>query len=210
MKKVLLFGSGKKWGKEFLKYLSFLNIKVDSVSSEYIDLPNVNNIKVDWFNLDRNKIKSIIDPYKKYDLIFFNHNNGGSPGEHYLSPHNEMDLGSWNYNYWISCQLPYVVIHHLSNSISQDTKIGWMLTGLIEGRDENLFKYAGYAGVKSTNLHILRGFSKFHPGIFFGINPIWFPEEDWPKDAKQIFHVIESLKSKDNGKCFNKDGSFWI
>lgn len=210
MNKVLLFGFGDKWGKHFISYLSKKGIQIDSVSSKELELPNVNNIKIDWFGLDRNKIKELIDPDTKYDLIFFNHNNGGAPSDHFLKPGNEIDLGQWNYNYWISCQLPYVVIHHLSNSITENTKIGWMLTGLIIGSDKSLYQYAGYAGVKSTNLHIMRGFSQFHRGIFFGLNPIWFPEEQWDKDAEQIFKVIDSLTTKDTGKSFNKDGSFWI
>jgi hypothetical protein len=85
-----------------------------------------------------------------------------------------------------------------------------MLTGLIVGNDSNLYQYAGYASIKSTNLHIMIGFSEFHKGIFFAINPIWFPVEDYKKDAKQISNIIERLETKDTGKSFMKDSSFWI
>jgi hypothetical protein len=67
----------------------------------------------------------------------------------------------------------------------------------------------GYASVKSTNLHLMRGFSLHYPGIFFCINPIWFPKEEFSKDAEQIFSLIIKLQSADNGKVFNKDGNEW-
>jgi hypothetical protein len=56
----------------------------------------------------------------------------------------------------------------------------------------------------------MRGFSQFHPGIFFAINPIWFPLEDYKKDAIQITYVIENLSKNDNGQSFMKDGSVWL
>ena len=55
----------------------------------------------------------------------------------------------------------------------------------------------------------MRGFSLHHPGIFFCINPVWFPKDDFSKDAEQIFSVITKLQSTDNGKVFNKDGNEW-
>ena len=85
-----------------------------------------------------------------------------------------------------------------------------MLTGLIVGNDTSRYQYAGYASIKSTNLHIMRGFSQFHKGIFFAINPSWFPVEDYKKDAEQISSIIERLESKDNGKSFMKTGVEWI
>lgn len=208
MNKVLLFGGGTKWGNSFTRCLLSKNIEIDLITSSPVDLPNVNNLQVDWFALDRDKIKSLIDPTKKYDLIFFNHNSGGAPSDHFLKPNNEIELDQWNYSYWINCQLPYVVVHHCN--VQEDTKIGWMLTGLITGSERNLYQYAGYAGVKSTNLHIMRGFSVSHPGIFFALNPLWFPVQDYDKDSIQIYDIISKLTPLDTGKAINKDGSEWI
>jgi hypothetical protein len=56
----------------------------------------------------------------------------------------------------------------------------------------------------------MRGFSQFHPGIFFAINPIWFPIEDYTKDAIQISKVIDNLKIADTGKSFMKTGNSWL
>jgi hypothetical protein len=56
----------------------------------------------------------------------------------------------------------------------------------------------------------MRGFSEFHKGIFFAINPMWFPLEDYKADAKQISSIIERLEIEDTGKSFMKDGSLWL
>jgi hypothetical protein len=147
---------------------------------------------------------------EEYDLIFFNQNSGGGPGGDDFGPSRDYSIDHWNIHNWINCQLPYIVIKHLSSTITEKTRIGWMLTGLIVGNDTSRYQYAGYASIKSTNLHIMRGFSEFHKGIFFAINPIWFPVEDYKTDAEQISNIIERLESKDNGKSFMKDGSFWL
>jgi hypothetical protein len=208
-KKALLFGCGSKWGLSFTTHLSDCGYEIDLISSSDIILTNVNNYKINWLTSNENSIKNILKK-QKYDLIFFNQNSGGGPNGEDLSPTRTFPLDHWNLHQWINCQLPYVVVKHLSETIDDSTKIGWMLTGLIKGNDSNLYQYAGYASLKSTNLHIMRGFSQYHSGIFFAINPIWFPVEDYKKDAIQIASVIEKLEKKDSGKSFNKNGSEWI
>jgi hypothetical protein len=208
-KRVLLFGGGSKWGFEFTKKLADSGYIVDLVTANEVNYPNVNNLKIDWLTSDENCIRSLV-PKIQYDLIFFNQNSGGGPGGNEFSPTADFPLEHWNLHLWINCQLPYIVIKHLSSVINKETKIGWMLTGLIVGNDSNLYQYAGYASNKSTNLHIMRGFSQFHNGIFFAINPIWFPPKEYKQDAAQILKVIERLEVKDTGKSFMKDGSPWL
>lgn len=208
-KKALLFGCGSKWGLEFTKALADKGYEIDLISSNDVVYNNVQNFKVDWITSNQHIIKNIIKP-KEYDLIFFNQNSGGGPGGEDFGPSRDFPLDHWNMHLWINCQLPYIVIKHLSKNIKETTKIGWMMTGLITGNDPNLYQYAGYASLKSTNLHIMRGFSQFHQGIFFAINPIWFPIEEYKNDAEKIFRVIENIKKEDSGKSFNKDGSEWL
>lgn len=210
MKNILLVGCGSKWGASFTKHLSNLGYQIDLISGSDFECPNVNLIKIDWTRFDLPKVKEVLDNSKTYDLIFFNHNSGGGINDHFFKPGNDYNIDHWNYHTWVNCQLPYFIIKHLSPSITDTTKIGWMMTGLIAGSDSNNFQYAGYAGVKSSNLHIMRGFSKSHPGIFFAINPIWFPIADYQEDAQSIEKVISKLTKSDSGKAFNKDGSFWL
>jgi hypothetical protein len=209
IKKALLFGCGSKWGLEFTKYLADQGYQIELVSSSNVEYPNVTTHKIDWLTSNETNIKTLV-PKLEYDLIFFNQNSGGGPGGEELGTERTFSIDHWNLHLWINCQLPYVIIKHLSSHITKHTKIGWMLTGLITGNDSSLYQYAGYASLKSTNLHIMRGFSQFHPGIFFAINPIWFPIEDYTKDAIQISKVIDNLKIADTGKSFMKNGNSWL
>ena len=208
-KRALLFGCGSKWGLEFTKYLADNGYQVDLVSSSIVNYPNVKTLNINWVTSNETCIKELLVK-EEYDLIFFNQNSGGGPGGDHFSPLRDYSIDHWNIHNWINCQLPYTVIKHLSSTITEKTKIGWMLTGLIVGNDTSRYQYAGYASIKSTNLHIMRGFSQFHKGIFFAINPSWFPVEDYKKDAEQISSIIERLESKDNGKSFMKTGVEWI
>ena len=210
MKKALLIGCGSKWGASFTKHLSDLGYQIDLISGSNFEYPNVNLIKIEWTRFDLPKIKEVLDNSKTYDLIFFNHNSGGGINDHFFKPGNDYNIDHWNYHTWVNCQLPYFIIKHLSPSIIDTTKIGWMMTGLIVGSESNLYQYAGYASVKSSNLHFMRAFSEFHPGTFFAINPGWFPEDKYLEDAHSITQVIEKITKEDSGKSFNKDGSFWI
>lgn len=208
---VLLFGAGSKWGAHFTRYLADHDCKIDLVTSSNFQYNNVSTYHINWHTVNLNDLKNLLSslPEKKYDLIFFNQNGGGGPNDKFYSKEFTIDQDRWNKSYWVDVQLPYYVIKNLTNSISEKTKIGWMLTGLINGIESKHWKYAGYAGAKTTNLHIMRGFSQFHPGIFFCLNPIWFPPDTIDADCLSIYSVINSLVPGDTGKVFTKDGIEW-
>jgi len=206
----LILGGGSKWGQHFTQHILAQGHSVDLVTSS--ETEQANNIKVDWRQLTLEELEVALTPLKgkQYDIIFFNQNSGGAPNDVWFEPTNTFPLQAWSQSLWIDCQVPYYVIKLLTNSIHQDTKIGWMLTGLIDGREQDKWRYAGYASNKSSNVHIMRGFSQYHPGIFFCINPSWFPPGQEQKDAEQIFSIIKNLTKDSNGKVLNKDGREWL
>ena len=212
MKHALILGGGSKWGASFTKNLADNGYAVDLITSSNFEYNNVISHKIDWIYSNRNSLESLLEPLKekKYDLIFFNQNSGGGPNEQSFAPGDIFPIDHWNIQNWVNSQLPYVVVKTLSNSIDNDTKIGWMLTGLIDGKDKEMWKYAGYASVKSTNLHIMRGFANQHHGIFFAINPFWFPKNQYSEDADTIRCIIEDLKTSDNGCTVDKNANYWI
>jgi len=212
MKQALILGGGSKWGANFTKNLADNGYTVDLITSSDFEYQNVHSYKIDWIYSNTNQLKNLLEPLtlKKYDLIFFNQNSGGGPNDIAYAPGDIFPIDHWNIQNWINCQLPYVVVKTLSDSIHNDTKIGWMLTGLIDGKDKEMWKYAGYASVKNTNLHIMRGFANQHHGIFFALNPFWFPEKEQEQDAETIRLLIENLKEHDNGCTIDKNGNYWI
>jgi hypothetical protein len=212
MKQALILGGGSKWGSVFTKNLADNGYTVDLITSSTFTHDNVHTHSVDWISSNENTIRYITDQLKNktYDLIFFNQNSGGGPNEQCFAPNQSYPIDHWHIQNWVNSMLPYVVVQELSNSITADTKVGWMLTGLIDGKDKAMWKYAGYASVKSTNLHIMRGFANQHKGIFFALNPFWFPEKEQEQDAETIRLLIEKLQAHDNGCTIDKNGNYWI
>lgn len=206
MKHALILGGGSKWGASFTKILANSGYTVDLITSSDFEHPNVITHKIDWIHSNQNNINELLEPLKEktFDLIFFNQNSGGGPNEDAYAPGDIFPIDHWNIQNWINCQLPYVVIKLLSNSIKSDTRIGWMITGLIDGKEKSLWKYAGYASVKSTNVHIMRGFANSHHGIFFALDPTWFPVEDYEKDSLTILNIINLLSDSDSGMILKK------
>jgi hypothetical protein len=200
---VLIFGGGSKWGSVFTQYIKSLGHDVDVVSS------STGNIKFDWNSSNLQTLTDTLAPlqHKSYDLVFFNHSAGGEPGGHWFSKTPTISVDRWQQNFWINCQLPYYAIKLLT--LSPNAKIGWMVTGLIDGQDQAYWKHPGYAAAKSTNIHIMRGFVEQYPHTFFCINPCGLPPGQEIEDATQIYNVIDKLTIADSGKVFNKGGHEW-
>lgn len=208
---VLLVGAGSKWGKLFTEYLSDHDCNIDLITSTGVDCKNVVNHKVDWNKLSITDLDIILANLSKdtYDLVFFNQNSGGGPNDRYFSPGIDISIDTWTKSFWIDCQMPYYLIKKISLKIADTTKIGWMLTGLINSEQADQWKYGGYASAKTTNLHLMRSFSQFNRGIYFCLQPIWFPSGDEIKDCESIYKVIYRLSRDDNGRVIMKDGSDW-
>lgn len=211
MKRALILGGGSKWGAIFTNMLAKKGYTIDLITSTGINNKNVINHKIDWWSTNEGTIDKIVANLSAdhYDIIFFNQNSGGGPNDIAFAPGDIFPIDFWNKANWINSQLPYYLIKKLSLKINNNTKIGWMLTGLIDGIKRETWQYAGYASVKATNVYLMRGFAQYHDGVFFAIQPIWFPEGSERKDASRIISVIEKLTIEDSGKILMKDGSEW-
>ena len=205
--KALLIGSGSKWGQEFTNFLLSKNYKVDLITgSDVEERLNLKIYKVNWKNFTSNELITLTETLSKdhYDLIFFNQNSQMYPVEKTFSQELDISKDNWTQGFWIDCQMPYYLIKRLNCQISKNTRIGWMLTGLITSQQKEYWKYGGYISNKNTNLHLMRSFSQYHPGIFFCIDP--FSLKNYSKDSEDIFNIIQNISEDDNGKIFTKDG----
>lgn len=211
MKTALIVGGGSKWGAVLTNRLAKAGYKIDLITSTGIQNKKVTNHLIDWWACDERTVDSILENLSAdhYDLIFFNQNSGGGPNDTAFAPGDIFPIEFWNKANWINCQLTYYIIKKLSLKINNTTKIGWMLTGLIDSIKRDHWQYAGYASVKATNVYMMRAFSQYHDGIFFAIQPLWFPEADQRKDANRVINVIEKITLEDSGRIFMKDGSEW-
>ncbi len=203
MNTALLFGCGSKWGASFATYLADQNVQIDLITSTGLEYKNINNIKIDWHNIS---LKEILQPLMKntYDFIFFNHQSYGPGLDAFEDDNILFDLDTY---YNITCQIPFSTIKILKQSINEQTKICWVLTGLIDGNNPKFRIYPGYAITKSINYHIMLGFSTSnYPGIYFCLNPGWFPSDKFTEDSMSIFNFIQTITQEHDGCIFYKDG----
>lgn len=208
--RVLIVGGGSKWGLIFTKYIKDQGHHVDLITSKMLPIPGVDSYRVSWNKLDVDSIKKIADEINskqfEYDIIFFNHNSYTGVNENIFKNNNILpDLNSWNQAYFNHCQMPVLLLKLISDRIRPDTKIGWMITGMVNRRQPEQFQHGLYASAKYTNQSIMRLFNLHqHKGIFFVIDPLWFEPGGEMRDARSILNVINKID--EGGHCWSKDG----
>ena len=204
MKNALILGGGSKFGAELTKQLS-KDYHIDLITSSDFTHDNVTTHTVDWMSLDEDILINICNKIsdKKFDIIFFNQNSfnkGGPPNAGDFAPGYRCSMDEWHNHYWINCMSTYFITQTLSNCITENTKVGWMISGIIHGDQTILWQHGGYAAVKNSNVHLMRGFASEHPGIFFAINPGHMTGDIYKQDAEIMIEQIENLTSENNGE----------
>lgn len=207
-KRVLITGGGSKFGYELTKRFSDNGYIVDVITSTNVIHENVNVSIIKWSTITENKLKKALDSFgsNEYDVIFFNHNTGGGPNETDYLPYTDYNIKKWSNHYFINCQIPFITLKYIHSKVKHDTKIGWMISGMVDGKWEDGWKYGGYVGFKATNLYQMRGFSKYYPGIFFCMNPGHIELHNYEGDSSQIVDTIKNLEKSDSGKILFKTG----
>ena len=209
MKNCLITGGGSKFGSLITN--SFVNAGhqvylITSSPNNYINIPNVSVIPVDWKNLNLHDIKNILTNLPNLDVIFFNHNSSALSLKKF-SKNQIQNLKDWQQNYFVACQFPFYLVHALKHRISNSTKIGWMLTDLIKNPVDDQIGFADYIGNKFTNACIMKSFAQQFPAIFFGITPESvgnFAHKDVEK-ANYIVDLIDNTTDL-NGHIFCSNG----
>lgn len=210
--RALLVGCGSKWGKVFSETLIAQGWTVKIITGSDSDTA-CEQFKINWQQFDEQQLKTLCHTLDQepWDLIFFNHVQHGGPGEDSFRPESwNGDFNKWTRSCWINNWMPFLTIKYLKNSCVSQTKVGWMMTGMITDKhDHNIAKYPLYAASKFTNHSIMKAFAANHPATFFSVNPSWFPPGEETEDAEQIIRVIASIQPDQSGMSWNKDGTPW-
>ena len=165
MKNALLIGCGNKRGERIVNGCIEAGYSVTNIGSSASVISTVNNIKIEWKDLDIIKLhKILVKINHKVDFIFFNQNAST------LSPVNFMEskmtfdtwqlIKNWSNSHWLSCQLPYFLIRTLGKNLHSETIIGWMLSSYVNHTAKGVDEYPDYSGNKFTNYMIMKNFSK--------------------------------------------------
>lgn len=210
MKHCVLTGGGSKFGADLTE--SFLELGytvhlITSSSAKWQGVSNVNVIPVIWHELDISKLKTLIPPVNYIDVVLFNHNASALSIDKFKF--NEVQsLRDWQHSYFVATQFPYYYVKALSKKMDPDSKIGWMLSELINNRDISQVGFSDYIGNKVANACIMKSFSIIGPSCFFGLHPDGGTESDSKIKATNMVKLVDTYdRDKLNGNIFDSQGS---
>ena len=201
MKQALLIGCGNQRGERIVNGCIEAGYSVTNIGSGASAIQTVNNIKIEWKDLDIIKLhKILVKINHKVDFIFFNQNASSLSNIDFTQPKNTLDtwglVKSWGHSYWLSCQLPYFLIKTLEKNLHHETIIGWMLSSYIDKNKEGVETHPDYSGNKYTNYMLMKNFNTKYQ--CFGINP----EFETTDKIQPLIKEICSGNKKCDGKLF--------
>jgi hypothetical protein len=201
----LYIGTGKGIGAELLAHRRSLGHTVYTISS----VDGENNFKVDWSTVNPTDLHRAVKSLPALDIVFFNQNASALSQKTFnLKNYKPLELWQqskyWQQTYFVSCQLPFMLIHELGDRVNEKTRVGWMLSHLINDHTAD-YQYADYIGNKYQNYMLMKNFASNHPGNFFGIEPGSLPKSDFKQQVDQISQIF--AQDDLNGKVFCLDGT---
>ena len=201
MKQALLIGCGNQRGERIVNGCIEAGYSVTNIGSSVSAIQTVNNIKIEWKDLDIIKLhKILVKINHKVDFIFFNQNASSLSNIDFTQPKNTLDtwglVKSWGHSYWLSCQLPYFLIKTLEKNLHHETIIGWMLSSYIDKNKEGVETHPDYSGNKYTNYMLMKNFNTKYQ--CFGIDP----EFETSDKIQPLIKEICSGNKKCDGELF--------
>ena len=210
MKTALLVGCGSKFGLNLQQKLLSLGWMVNAISgtSGTDSSSRFNQLTVDWKTVTVADLERFLKKQSNLDLIFFNQNSSALSGQSFANDnYTTVELWkqqkTWAQCYFVSCILPFHIVHTLQNKCSKNTKIAWMLSSFVHSHSN--IDHADYIGNKYQNYLIMKNLSQHHDGCFFGINP-----ESGLNDSTNIDQLIATMDQPTqllNGKVLFFNGS---
>lgn len=217
-KEALIIGGGSKFGLQLVQEFLSQNWKVNVISGTKIeDHFNLKQLNVDWKKISVADVRDFLKTLSCQNFIFFNQNSSALSQSSFNLEIGSLDLlkleKDWLQAYFVSCILPYHIIHSLKNKISPGTKIGWMVSSLVTKQLSNQIGFADYIGNKFQNYLLMKNFSKNIDAVFFAINPDLLKAHSSSVNIQALIKFIEnSTTSELNGKVLqfntNEDLTF--
>lgn len=206
----LIIGGGSKLGLEFTSQLASANYDVTVISGSDQVVSGTIHQKVNWGDITFEDLycDGNVPEWLRtsYDIIIFNQNPKGpsldSDNIHELSG----KIDNWDRAMFNGVYLPYIVISILREYMTPSTKVCFILSGIIDDQNKNMWKWPVYAGTKSSILHLMRYFSQHLTGTYVAVNPYKLSTETYCDDAEQILSLLSTIDSTHNGKYLGKDG----
>ena len=199
MKHAVVVGGGQGKGAIIVNALIENEYSVTNIGSS--KHTKCNNITVDWKNIDIPFVQKHCKFDHPIDFIFFSQNASSLSEPSFSLDRNTLEtwrvIKDWTHSNWLSCQLPFLLVHTLKNNIHADTKIGWMLSGYIKHTATGNTKHPDYSSFKYFNYLQMQCFSEQNDFKTFGI----YPDFNIDKSEDILYNtIIEILSSTEKHK----------
>jgi len=203
MKQALLIGCGGERGDKIVSACVESGFKVINIGSSQSKIKDVQNIEIDWSKFDMAQAHKICRQIDSIDFIFFNQNASSLSRSDFTNKKDTIDMWglvkSWSRSYWLSCQMPFFLIHSLGQKLQESSIMGWMLSSYTDINEKGVDAHADYSGYKFTNFLIMKNFNKKYR--CFGINP----DFSVSNGIKDLIKDICDEKIKVDGQVFEFD-----
>jgi hypothetical protein len=167
----LYVGTGKRFAKELIADRRARGHRVYCISGQ----AGEDTFQVDWHTITAADIHKITRKLPELDVVLFNQNASSLSKSCFESDqYPTLDLwrqiDHWEQSYFVSCQMPFAIIHGLGSKLTEHSRIAWTLSSMITDHTHDE-QYADYIAYKYQNYMLMKNFAHNHPGSFFGIDP---------------------------------------
>lgn len=208
----LFIGAGKGIGLALQQYRRHLGHDTFNITSR--SSTNPQDFTVDWTTLNESHLHRWLRRLPKIDLVFFNHNYSSLNRANFRSgAHDTLHLWQqvkhWRQAYWVSCQMPFEIIHTLKDRLHEESRVVWMLSSMIASgpiSDPDQLGYADYIGNKFQNYLVMRNFAANHHACFLGLEPGNVSGTDHDFKIAMIDDILRRPKTEINGGVFGMQG----
>lgn len=207
----LFVGAGKNLGLALIRHLRSEEHKVYHITGSTVDA-DVDDLIVDWSQVRETNLHRWLASLPYIDLVFYNQNSSSlnqssfEPGQ-YTVLELWKQMTHWQQSHYVSCQLPFQIIHTLGNRLSRTSRVCWMLSCMVV-RHKHDPGHADYIANKFQNYLMVKNFARSHPSCFFGIDPgRSVRAQDHAGSLAQFHGLLQIPCQEANGNIYNMDGT---
>jgi len=199
MKKALVIGGGSENGRVILDTLADNDYDVVNFGSSIYQRDGVATVPMDWHHVDIEFVHRNFSRFEGvFDFVFFNQNSSSLNARDFSIQHDDIletwrRIKDWNHSYWISCQMPFLVLHTIRKNLCAESKVGWMLSTLIDHSNPASAEFADYSSNKYFNYLSMKSFAQANQFKTFGI----YPTFSKPDSKDKLKHIVNTVINND-------------
>jgi hypothetical protein len=169
------------------------------------------DLTIDWKTVKESDIHRWIHQLPKIGFVFFNQNSSSlSDASFHLCQHDTLktwkQISHWRQSYYVSCQLPFQIIHALGSKLDETSCVCWALSSMVVKHNHDT-KHADYIGNKFQNYMIMKNFSRYHPSCFIGFDPGSLSQESHETKIQNLENIMVRPFGDIDGKVFDSNGN---